>query len=117
MKNNEEHLGSRLKKAREAKGLTQKELSEAVGKKSVKSVSEWEQGKQTPPVDTLRLICKALGCSSDYLIHGDHLINEPPAGYELVSSKEFAKLLMQANKNLTAENERLKNNQTVTNKS
>lgn len=105
----EDSFGDRLKKARSTAGLTQEQLASALGKKSKLSVSGWEQGKQTPPIDTLKAICEVLGCSADYLLHGKDIVSEPPAGYELIKTEDLTRILKQANDNLTYQNERLKN--------
>ena len=110
-----ENFGDRLKKARNAAGLTQEQLASALGKKSKLSISGWEQGKQSPPIDTLKDICEILGCSADYLLHGKDIVSEPPAGLHLVNSAAYARFMEHENKKLAEENERLKNNQTVPN--
>lgn len=109
----EDSFGDRLKKARSAAGFTQEQLAIAVGKKSKLSISGWEQGKQTPPIDTLKDICEVLACSADYLLYGKNIVNVPPEGYELIKTSEWTRVLRQANENLTNQNERLTNNQTV----
>lgn len=50
-------LGERLKKARKERGLSQKELGEAI-KLSDKAVSSYEVGRAAPTVDTLKEISR-----------------------------------------------------------
>lgn len=57
--------GDRLKEAREARGLTCKELAERLGV-SRSSVSNYENAIQTPSPDALRALANALGVSSAY---------------------------------------------------
>ena len=47
---------------RKMRKLTQKELAEKVGT-GVTTVSGWERGAYSPDIDTLYLICNALGVS------------------------------------------------------
>ncbi len=60
-------LGERLKKAREEKGFTQRELAIRVGL-SDKSISIYEKGKVYPPIRNLLMISKELNVSiADFL--------------------------------------------------
>lgn len=52
-------FGERLKAARAAKGLLQKELGSRVHVEP-QTVSNWERGVQTPDLDTLELIAQQL---------------------------------------------------------
>ena len=52
-------LGSRIKEARDKKGLTQRELAMRVGL-SDKSISLYEKGVSYPPIRNLLMICKEL---------------------------------------------------------
>jgi transcriptional regulator with XRE-family HTH domain len=75
-------FGERLRKAREAKKLTQDELGKGLGapdpddplarrKDAGKQVVlGWEKGRHYPKVDQLTLICQRLGVSADYLVFG-----------------------------------------------
>jgi transcriptional regulator with XRE-family HTH domain len=52
-------IGDNIKKYRELKGLTQKELAESIGKtKNV--ISNWENGLNKPDIDTIELIMGVL---------------------------------------------------------
>lgn len=73
-------FGSQLKKAREAKKLTQEQLGKGLGtdgkdlSKSV--VYGWEKDQHFPRVDQLALICSRLGCSADFLLFGAESVTQ-----------------------------------------
>lgn len=56
-----------LKKAREARGLSQKEAALSL-KVSVPTVSEWESGKKNPTISNLLQLANLYGVSTDYLL-------------------------------------------------
>jgi repressor LexA len=58
-------FGAKLKSARLAKNLTQKQLAEKVGAKH-NSISDWENDKSKPDVDTLQLLCGVLDIPISY---------------------------------------------------
>lgn len=60
-------FGERLRQARLAKGLTQKQLAEKIGAKH-NSVSDWENDKNKPGPDAIELICGVLQISPNYLL-------------------------------------------------
>lgn len=60
-------IGSRIRKYREAFGLSQKELSEKLGVSNSR-VSNWEQGINRPDADMLVDICVALNVSPSELL-------------------------------------------------
>lgn len=60
-------VGSRIKAARESKGLTQEQLAKIVSL-SPMHVSVLERGYKTPKLETLVLIANALNVSADYLL-------------------------------------------------
>ena len=62
-------IGARIKKAREAAGLTQDRFGELV-RMGPKNVSAVERGMVGVSLLTLRRICKVLAISSDYLLFG-----------------------------------------------
>lgn len=47
--------------------MTQEQLGAMVGV-SKPTVSNWENDRRTPDADNLRALCKALGCTADYLL-------------------------------------------------
>ena len=57
----------RLKELRTEKGYTQKQLAELIGTTD-DSVFSWEKGRSQPPIEFIRLLCKALSVSADYLL-------------------------------------------------
>ena len=60
-------MGENLKQARQAAGMTQKQLADALGCK-VKDISRWENGHVEPGVLTVKKMAQALGCSMDDLV-------------------------------------------------
>jgi transcriptional regulator with XRE-family HTH domain len=63
-------LGSRIASIRGYRRLTQEELGNMVGV-SKQTMSGWEHDSSRPNADYLRSLCKALGCSADYLLELD----------------------------------------------
>ncbi len=60
-------LGEKIWRLREARGLSQEELAEALGV-SRQTVSNWENDRATPDAIKLGLLCKTLGVSADELL-------------------------------------------------
>lgn len=58
---------TRLKQAREKRGLTQADLSKEAGLPST-TISHFESGSRKPSFDNLRRLTKVLGVSTDYLM-------------------------------------------------
>lgn len=54
-------IGERIKKIRQEKGLSQKELGEKLGV-SQQMIGQWEAGKANPKIETKRKIADALEC-------------------------------------------------------
>ena len=65
MKDN--YFGRQLKELRQAKGLSQKELGEALGFCN-QTVSFWESGRHEPDYDSLIAIAKFFDVSIDELL-------------------------------------------------
>lgn len=61
-------LGQRIKKLRNEKGLTQKDLADQVHV-TFQTISKWEKDENEPDVTTLRELAKLFGCSMDYLLN------------------------------------------------
>ena len=61
------HVGTQIKKAREAAGYTQDKFAEII-QMGTKNVSSVERGLTGVSVSTIRKICQALSISSDMLI-------------------------------------------------
>src|SRR5262245_35674793 len=62
-----ETTGQRLKRLREAAGLSQHQLAAAAGVQ-VASLQNWEQDRRSPNVRVVRRLANALGVSTDQLI-------------------------------------------------
>lgn len=62
-------FGSRLRQARKAAGLTQRELAERVGFKTYNSIAQYERGLNDPSLPTLFRIATELNCSADWLLN------------------------------------------------
>ena len=56
-------IGERIRSIRKEKGLTQKELGEALGKRSQQQIGQWETGKANPKLETIEKIATALNVS------------------------------------------------------
>ena len=63
-------FGTQLRLARKRKGLTQKDLADAVGARH-NTVSNWEAGRNRPDPDTVRLLCTLLEVDSNYFYETD----------------------------------------------
>ncbi len=57
----------RLKEIRNELKLTQKQLAEALNTTD-DSVFSWENGRSQPSIEMIRLLCKTLEVTSDYLL-------------------------------------------------
>ena len=64
-----EHIGDRIKDAREALGFDQHELAELL-EISVATLSRWERGVNCPPADLLGLMTEKLGISAEWIVTG-----------------------------------------------
>lgn len=60
-------LGKNLKKARQAAGVTQKELAERL-QVYQKDISRWENNELTPSAINLAKICRELNASADEIL-------------------------------------------------
>lgn len=60
-------IGSRIRRYREERGLSQKQLAELIGVKNNR-VSNWEQGLNRPDADILAALCRALQVSPSELL-------------------------------------------------
>ena len=68
-----------LRRLRESRGLTQKELAEQLGV-SDKTVSKWETGRGLPDISLLSPLAEALGVSLSELFTGARTINRNKSG-------------------------------------
>jgi len=60
-------FNTRLRKAREDKGLSQAQLAEKAGLQP-SAVSHFEAGRRSPSFDNLRVLADALGVTTDHLL-------------------------------------------------
>lgn len=60
----------RIKELRKQKGLSQKTLAELCGVHQT-AVSQWEKGRTTPDLDSLKKLANALGVSVEILLGGE----------------------------------------------
>lgn len=60
-------LGHRLTEARVKLNITQEDLGDLVGCHK-NSILRWENGSVMPRADQIPELCRALGCSADYLL-------------------------------------------------
>ena len=63
-------VGTRIAEMRQEKGMTQKDLAVALGKKSRTTITQYESGGITPPLSVIRNIAAALGTDASYLAFG-----------------------------------------------
>lgn len=84
-------LGSRLKQARDEKGLTQKELANLSGLYQAQ-ICRYERGDCTPPSDVLKRLANALEVSSAYLIEGTGEDAAEEQIYDRVLLRQFKKI-------------------------
>ncbi|WP_083944687.1 MULTISPECIES: helix-turn-helix transcriptional regulator [unclassified Variovorax] len=73
-------FGSRLRAARQSRGMTGEELGRGAGEggkdASKASVSDWENERHYPKADQLRVICMKLDISPDELLFGKNRLRE-----------------------------------------
>ena len=60
-------FGEKIKNARKAKNLTQKQLAIKIGA-AHNSISDWENNKNKPDPDTIELLCGVLDMTPNYLL-------------------------------------------------
>ena len=90
-------LGNRLKQAREKAGLKQSEVCNAVEIPKVQTLSAYERGVNSPPIETLKKLILLYKVSSDWLLFGEnsiHKMEKKPLDYveQLVDSADHLHL-------------------------
>lgn len=70
-------LGQKITSLRKARGMTQEELSEAIGV-TRQTISKWELDASTPDLDYLCKLCDLFGVTADYLIRPEKETVETP---------------------------------------
>lgn len=61
------NVGMRIESMRGYRRMTQEELGGMVGVTKA-TVSNWEKGRRVPRADDIVRLCRALECTSDYLL-------------------------------------------------
>lgn len=74
-----------MRKLRKAKGMTMKDLGEAVGV-SQTAIHHYEKGDRDPPIEILVGIADVLGCSLDILVRGKEKEPSPETQERLAKS-------------------------------
>lgn len=67
-------FGARLKAAREKSGLTQREAIEKAGIAKEQTLSAYERGVNSPPIETLKKLSQIYTVSTDYLLFGEEAV-------------------------------------------
>lgn len=80
------NLGRKLLELRKERDLTQDEVGKAIGVNK-SQVSQWEQGKEKPSLESLIGLAKLFSVSTDYLLFD----NVPREGVEAINDFELYK--------------------------
>lgn len=104
------NIGKKLKEARTAAGVAQKELAERLGVYQ-KDISRWENGERTPSLEVFARICKILNVSADELLEINSFIKEKEIK-TMTKEREIEILMMDGCTKVEAE-KLLKNGSTV----
>jgi transcriptional regulator with XRE-family HTH domain len=95
------HMATRIKAARERKGLSQAGLAEALGDVTQSAVSQWERGRTEPSMDNLVRMAEHLATTADWLAEGKgSLRGEPP---QIEASAPFTERIAIALEEIAAE--------------
>ena len=78
-------VGTRIKRAREMRKMTQEYISNQVGV-NTQHISDIERGVVGLSVGTLMKICKVLDVSADYILFGDGASNTNTPFYDLIKN-------------------------------
>ena len=92
-------LGQKIKKLRIEKGLTQRDLADQIHV-TFQTVSKWENDENEPDVSTLRELAKLFGCSLDFLLSEEEIIERPRQVVIENPKKEEAKELEPVSKTI-----------------
>ena len=89
-------LGDRIREARKKKELTQRQLADMIGAKH-NSVSDWENNKNKPDPNTIKLLMKALDVDANLLLGWDNKENiksdAKELAYEILNNEKINKML------------------------
>lgn len=72
---NQKKIGEFIAELRKGKGLTQRQLADAVGV-SDKTISKWECGNGLPEMSNIPILCDVLGININELLSGERLEQE-----------------------------------------
>ncbi len=78
-------IGQKIRKLRQEKGMTQKQLGEKLGQLSQQQIGQWETGKANPKIETLKKIAAALEINISEFLDDDYFdiaTNEEPNAEE-----------------------------------
>lgn len=79
-------IGNRLRAARESSGVPAETLAKEVGR-TVQAYYHWETGNAMPTVDQLRILCRLMEVSADFILSG---VAQWP--FELFQPEDYARL-------------------------
>lgn len=85
-------IGTRIRRLREERGLTQDQLAERCGVYGANVVSRWESGKQTPRLDTAGVLAEALGVPIDALVHDGAVVEGQRRPLEAQAARALSEL-------------------------
>lgn len=99
-------IGERIKQARNAKGLTQKQLGAISGTSEI-TIRQYELGKRQPRIEQFQAIAAALGVDVNWLMNGQTLAQRDQAMKDYVARRfsevELDKRLQESYTSLTLE--------------
>ena len=75
-------LGERIRKLRESRGWSQRDLARRAGIASKSVISYYELGERHPTLENLVLLAKVFGVPTDYLLLGDDADKAPNVSTE-----------------------------------
>ena len=87
---NENTIGKRIQTLRKERGMTQKQLADAVGV-TPQAVSKWETDESCPDITALPLLASTLGVSVDALLSGTDSSSGPVLSGTVMDADEPAK--------------------------
>ncbi len=87
---NQDKIGKFISMSRKNKGLTQKQLAEALGV-SINAVSKWERGLNLPDASLMKELCMILDITLNELFEGEKLTGEDII---MKSEKKILSLMM-----------------------
>lgn len=95
-------LGGRLRALREAKGLTQQQLSDLLGK-SIETISNFERGKTLPSLVTLEQMARVLKVSMSDFFDSKRVVTPSPTSGLVNRLENAANILPKEDVELLAE--------------